>query len=91
MTSVTDVGMASSRLHISATLTVFIEVPKEVEPNRCNQGSQSAHSKHRAVSVSRVSDPNAASPARCKERTAHTRLFFSPFFFTTGGKHKEEA
>lgn len=40
MTSVADGRVASSRLHISATLTVFIEVPKEVEPNRCNQVSQ---------------------------------------------------
>lgn len=69
MTSATDGEMASSRLHISATLTVFIEVPKEVEQNRCNQGS-------------RVSDPKTASPARCKESKAYKRLFFFSFFFS---------
>lgn len=68
MTSVTDGEMASSRLHISATLTVFIEVPKEVEQNRCNQGSH-------------VSDPKTASPARCKESKAYKRLVFFSFFF----------
>lgn len=34
MTQVTDGGMASSRLHISATLTILIAVPKEAEPKQ---------------------------------------------------------
>lgn len=67
-------GTASTQLHISAALAAFTEVPKEVEPNRCNQGSQSEHGKYRAAS--RGSDPETATPARCKHANTYKRCFF---------------